>query len=276
MSSHSKQCTLYHAYASYQAQALRSRACVSGNHVCLGGARPRVHGCAPTEVRSFHVVCPQEDEESRKSTTESSGSLSIESTWSSSSSESLQFFVSQLSHEASVQADPALSLKESSCVKSQPGTWTCADAVLQSTFDLSKPVREIDIFSSHSWLAVGWLKVVAVAYHTNIRRAVVLSLLDLILTLLPEFGSIHIPSLALNLESVGNCRRCCRASRFLSCYVSDRSSGLAPRGFWTRVAFIRRTSRRSRRASGSWAPSCTSPSRCWCCGRVPDKAVVRP
>jgi len=154
-----------------------------------------------SEVSSFDVVCHKEDEESTKSTIAALGSRrSIQATWPSSSA-GLQFFGMQLSHEASVQADPALTLKDPELLRGVPARyllrsvamWTSADAVLQSTFDLSKPVREIDIFLSHSWLAVGWLKVVAVAYHTNIRRAVVLSLLVLILTLLPEFWGTRFP-----------------------------------------------------------------------------------
>jgi len=41
----------------------------------------------------------------------------------------------------------------------------------ERTFDLSRPVRAIGIFLSHSWSTPGWFKTVALMYYANVNRA---------------------------------------------------------------------------------------------------------
>jgi hypothetical protein len=71
----------------------------------------------------------------------------------------------------------------------------------ESTFELSRPETRIDMFVSHSWMGVGWLKIVAVAYHVNVRRAVLLFLLAFGLTLAPDLAGFEFPIPSLNDEA---------------------------------------------------------------------------
>ncbi|CAK0887436.1 unnamed protein product [Prorocentrum cordatum] len=59
-------------------------------------------------------------------------------------------------------------------------------------FALSKPVDWLNIFISHTWLGVGWVKRLGIAYCLNVRRAVVVAVVTDCLVHALDWGGISI------------------------------------------------------------------------------------
>eukprot|EP00928_Gymnodinium_smaydae_P034021 TRINITY_DN24200_c0_g1_i1.p1 TRINITY_DN24200_c0_g1~~TRINITY_DN24200_c0_g1_i1.p1 ORF type:complete len:592 (+),score=22.66 TRINITY_DN24200_c0_g1_i1:62-1837(+) len=71
-----------------------------------------------------------------------------------------------------------------------------------TTFEMSKPVREIDEFLSHAWRTPGWLKTVALMYYANCRRACIMSFATTVLVHGLACAGIGLPEEQLGLSYV--------------------------------------------------------------------------